>query len=142
MDKKHSSSGYLQKIDEYLERSPFKGFLHEVDSLFHKNNIPVNVYETDTEVIVEAELPGITKEQINIDIQESFIKLIVKNTPHSTPSKDTHIHHKERSIIGNERIIQMPENLKRNSAKASFKNGILEVIVQKQPYEQKIINIE
>lgn len=142
MDKKYSSSGYLQKIDEYLERSPFKGFLHEVDSLFHKNNILVNVYETDTEVIVEAELPGITKEQINIDIQESFIKLTIKDIPYSTPSKDTHIHHKERSIIGSERIIQMPENLKRTSAKASFKNGILEIVVQKQPYEQKIINIE
>src|SRR5689334_5581641 len=71
--------GYLQKIDDYFEKAPFKGFLQEMDSFFHKHNvfqsIPVDLYETATEVVVQAELPGVHKNQIMVDVQDTFIKI-------------------------------------------------------------------
>lgn len=142
LDKK-TTTGYLQKIDEYLERSPFKGFLNEVDSFFNKHHtFPVNLYETDNEVIIEAELPGLEKEQINIDIQESFIKISIQNMEESKQLTNTQFHRKERSNVQNERIIKMPEPIKKNNTKAYFKNGVLEIRAKKLPYEQRIIDIE
>lgn len=145
MDKKNSN-GYLQKIDEYLEQSPFKGFLHEVDSFFNKHSIfhtfPVNLYETDTEVILEAELPGIDKDLIKIDIQESSIKIIVDSNESKEASKDTHFHRRERSNIQTERIIKIPEPIKKSEAKAIFKNGILKIRAKKLPFEQRILDID
>lgn len=142
LDKK-INTGYLQKIDEYLERSPFKGFLHEVDSFFNKHHtFPINLYETDNEIIIEAELPGIEKEQIKIDIQETLIKVIIQSKDEIKHSTHTQIHHKERSLIHNEREIKLPEPIKKNDTKAYFKNGILEIRAKKSPYEQRIIGIE
>lgn len=142
MDNKNTT-GYLQKIDEYLERSPFKGFLHEVDSFFHKyNSFPVNLYETDTEFIIEAELPGIEKEQMKIDIQESFIKIMIDTKDTNLEKNKSHIHRHERTSLKNERVIKMPEPIKTNQTKAIFKNGILEIHAKKIPYEQRIIDID
>lgn len=142
MEKKNiTSNGYLQKIDDYLERSPFKGFLSEVDSFFLKNNIfqsfPVYLHETSNEVIIEAELPGIEKENIKIDIQESFIKIMITNEHTSKNIGNSHFHKNNK-----ERIIKMPELILKNNTKAFYKNGILEIHAKKQPYEQKIIEIE
>lgn len=145
MDKKNTN-GYLQKIDEYLEQSPFKGFLNEVDSFFHKHSIfhtfPVNLYETDTDIIIEAELPGFEKEQVKVDIQESFVKIIIDNQESQLKNKETYTHRKERPSIQNERIIKLPEPISKDKTKAFFKNGILEIQAKKMPYEQRIIDIE
>lgn len=134
---KKSTSSYLQKIDDYLERSPFKGFLQEVDTFFQKHPLfhsyPVNLYETDSEKIIEAELPGVSKERVNIDIQESFIKILINSETNTTSQ------HKE---FQPERLIKMPELIKTNNSKAYFNNGILNITVKKQPYEPKIIEVD
>ncbi len=152
MEKNHKEpsqkvKGYLQKIDDYFERSPFKGFLQEVDTLFHKHSIfhsfPVNMYETDKEIFVQAELPGIAKEQITIDVQDTFIRIAVdSDSTLETESTEHHFYRKERATGRSERVIKTPCELIKKQAKATFQNGILELSIPKKPYEKQIIDIQ
>lgn len=152
MEKDHKElpknvKGYLQKIDDYFEHSPVKGFIQDVDSFFQKRSIfhsfPVDMYETDKEIIVQAELPGVPKEKITIDIQDTFVKITVDNdSTLETKSSEQNIYRKERSTIHSERIIKAPCELIKKQAKASYKNGVLEIIVPKKPYEKQIIDIQ
>ncbi|MGP8322339.1 MAG: archaeal heat shock protein Hsp20 [Methanosarcinaceae archaeon] len=91
----------------------------------HKMNIGerkplVDVLETDDCVHVVAEMPGIEKEDIYLDATDSVVEL-----------KATH---GERKYFEH---IELPIKVNPNSAKATYKNGVLEVIFKRQITEKK-----
>jgi len=74
----------------------------------------VDVQETDKEVIVTAEIPGVEKEQINLDTTEKSLGIRV-DTEKRKYFKD----------------IDLPVPVRPDSAKAKYNNGVLEVILEK-----------
>ncbi len=80
----------------------------------------VDVLETDDNVHVVAEMPGIEKEDICLDATDSSVEL-----------KATH---GEREYFEH---IELPAKVDPNSAKATYKNGVLEVIFKRQETEKK-----
>ncbi|RIB02784.1 HSP20-like chaperone [Gigaspora rosea] len=80
---------------------------------------PLDVHEGDKEFVVNAELPGVTKEQINLDVRDGALYI----------SGNTHI--QERRYGAFSRTITLPRNVKTEGICAKFENGILEVKVPK-----------
>ncbi len=75
-------------MTSFLERSPF--------GYFSRATSPrVDVYQTDSDVIVKAEIPGISKEDLNVYVDENSIRLSGQSKK-DNEYKDEHIYRSER----------------------------------------------
>ncbi|CAG8750636.1 4939_t:CDS:2, partial [Dentiscutata erythropus] len=90
----------------------------------------LDVHESEKEFIVNAELPGVTKEQINLDVRENTL-LISGETKKDEKYKEGNTHIQERQYGNFTRAITLPRSVKTSDITAKFENGILEVKLPK-----------
>jgi len=110
-------------METFFERSPF-GF-------FSRATAPrVDVFETEKDVVVKAEIPGVSKEDLNVYVDENSIRLSGE-TKRDTEYKNEHIYRTERYYASFSRTIPLPVEVKSEQAKAEYKDGILTVTVPK-----------
>ncbi|MEJ2068311.1 MAG: Hsp20/alpha crystallin family protein, partial [Deltaproteobacteria bacterium] len=90
----------------------------------------VDIYETDESVILKAELPGMTKEDISIEINEN--NLVLKGERcFQKDIKEENYHRIERSYGTFSRSFTLPDTVDRDNVTANFKDGILEITIPK-----------
>ncbi|MBX6354061.1 MAG: Hsp20/alpha crystallin family protein [Thermoflavifilum sp.] len=109
---------------------------------FH--DIPrVDVRETPTEVIVTAELPGLErKEDVHISVHEGHLHLSGR-IERRTEAHDDHVHRVERFAGSFSRTVPLPAPVDENQARASYRNGVLEVRLPKKTHTQgRAIDVE
>lgn len=97
----------------------------------------VDVFESDSEVTVKAELPGIKKDDLSVDITEDSV------TISGEKKKEEKVEEKnyftlERSSGSFRRTVAFPAEVQSAKAKASFKNGVLEIIIPKKTEARKV----
>jgi HSP20 family protein len=86
----------------------------------------VEVLAKSGEFVVRAELPGLSKDDINVEVEEDAL-IIRGERKHEKEEKDEHFYRSERSYGSFSRVVPLPEGAKTDSVKASFKNGVLEI---------------
>ncbi len=91
---------------------------------------PVDIYETDLDVVVKAELPGVNKEDIDVTIKENSVHLKAERKE-EREDKTESIHRVERFYGRIERVIPLPAEVKPEEAKAEYKDGVLEIRIPK-----------
>ncbi|MCX7927704.1 MAG: Hsp20/alpha crystallin family protein [Candidatus Omnitrophica bacterium] len=90
----------------------------------------VNVRQTDKEVILEAEMVGLNKEDISIELQDD--ELIIKGKPKSCePPKGYTVIHRERCPYEYMRKFILGNMIDKEKIEAQYENGILKVTLQK-----------
>jgi len=90
----------------------------------------VSIRETEKELIVEADIPGVKEEDIEIEIEDG--KVVLKGErKFKSESKGQDYYHLESSYGSFSRIIGLPSYVDAGKAEAEIKNGILEVRVPK-----------
>ncbi|RIB02952.1 HSP20-like chaperone [Gigaspora rosea] len=102
---------------------------------------PLDVHESEKEYSVNAELPGVTKEQINLDVRENTL-IISGETKKDEKYKEGNTHIQERRYGSFTRTITLPRNVKTGDITAKFENGILEVKLPKDESAAKKISIQ
>ncbi|WAH38252.1 Hsp20/alpha crystallin family protein [Alicyclobacillus dauci] len=121
-------------------RRDFGSFPRVFDEWFDEHavsRVKVDVRETQSEVIVTAEIPGLEKkEDVNITVHDNHLHLSGK-IERTTESKDENIHRSERFYGQFSRTVPLPANVDETGAKASYKNGILEVRLRKSNNEHR-----
>ncbi len=90
----------------------------------------LDVYEEKDEIIVKAELPGMDKNEIEIEIADS--ELILKGEKKKEEKVEEKNYYRcERSHGAFRRSVELPRDVQADKIKATFKNGILEVRLPK-----------
>jgi len=88
----------------------------------------VELRETENEIGVTAELPGLDEKDIEITIEEGALTLSgEKRSEHDDKDR----HYSERSYGRFERRIGLPQGIDRDKVSATFKNGVLTVNLPK-----------
>ncbi len=133
-------------FDEVFERTPFfrREPLLETTEEFRRVWTPAcDIYETDKEVVVKANLPGVSKDNVEVIVTEDSIT-IKGQAKEETEVKEKNYYRRELSYGAFERVIPLPIAVKSDEAKATFKDGILEIRAPKQEVSPKgrKINIE
>ena len=101
-----------------------------------------DIWETDDNVIAKLELPGIEKEDIDINVTEDSLEVKVEKEKEEKEEKPG-FYRKERSYKGFYRCFSLPQNLESERAEAIYKNGVLEIKIPKSGDEkQKTKKIE
>jgi HSP20 family protein len=96
----------------------------------------IDVFEEDNTVVVKTELPGMKKEDINVELSDGILK-ITGEKKHEEKVEKKNYYRSERSSGYFERRISLPAEAQIDKAKASFKDGLLEIKVPKSEEAKK-----
>lgn len=91
---------------------------------------PVNIWLGENSVVVTAELPGVTREEVNLSLQDDVLTLAGKREPR-THQEDVSWQRRERAYGTFSRAIQLPFRVDPETVQARFNNGILEIELQR-----------
>jgi len=86
----------------------------------------VDVYEEKDDVVIKAEIPGLSKEDINVQVTDSTL-MIKGEKKRDEEIKEDDYYRCERTFGSFTRAVALPSDVKADQVKASFKNGVLEV---------------
>ena len=93
----------------------------------------VDLIDQGSEFIVRAELPGVSKEDVDLTVTSDGIEIRAK-TDRSREEKEKDYYYSERTYQALHRVLSFPEEVKADLASATLKDGVLEVRVpKKQP---------
>ncbi len=92
----------------------------------------IDVSETDSELKVEAELPGVDEKDVEVSVVDNVLTIRgEKKEEREEKKKDYHL--VERSYGSFARSITLPFAVEPDQAKATFKNGVLTITLPKPP---------
>jgi HSP20 family protein len=91
----------------------------------------VDIYETDNEIVVKAELPEVKKEDVYVSIDNNLLT-IRGERKFSEDTKKENYHRVERSYGEFTRSFTLPSFIDANKVNAEFKDGVLRVTLAKR----------
>ncbi len=111
----------LEELEEVIEQLP------------HARNwdLPVDVSEDSTAVIIEMNIPGVVPDEIDVEVADNYV-VISGAREEEQEKKEKHYHHREIVRGAFERTIPLPAKVIADDALAEFKNGVLKVILPKE----------
>lgn len=107
------------------------------------NSLHLDVCETENEIIVVSDLPGVSKEEVSVkllDPETLLIKTEKQEAEDTTGDAGTY-HIRERRIGSMQRTIHLPAAVAKDGATATFKNGVMEVVLPKLKKEEVGVDI-
>jgi HSP20 family protein len=88
---------------------------------------PVDIYQTgDQELVLKAELPDLSREEIDITV-ENFVLTLKGEKKLASEVKEEQFHHIERSYGSFSRSFSLPRTVDASKVSADYKNGVLTV---------------
>jgi len=117
--------------------SPWSGLETEIDRLFTsalgelanppvtRARFPVDLYEDKDNLYLRAELPGVARADINVEMVEDYLTL---SGSRKTPAAEG----SEEEAFSFARSISIPESVQSEKVTAAFENGVLLVTLPKR----------
>ncbi len=96
----------------------------------------VDVKEEKDKVVITADLPGMDKKDIVVEVAENYMHILARKKSEVKIERKGFFQ-KERSFRGYERIIPLPCSVKAEEAKAEYKNGVLKIEIPKKEAKAK-----
>jgi len=144
--------------DELFSMSPFtlmRRFTEDMDRMFSGTGgtggretglwaPPIDVRESGGNLVVSAELPGLNKEDVKVEVHEDAL-VIQGERKREWEQERGGVRRSERTYGSFYREIPLPDGAKTDQAKAQFNNGVLEVTIpipESQQRKPKQITIE
>jgi HSP20 family protein len=94
----------------------------------------VNVAETADELVFTAELPGMTQDQVSIELEQNVLTISGEKTEERTEGDEERKYHLwERTYGSFRRAFTLPRPVNADDAAARFENGVLEIRLPKAP---------
>ena len=94
----------------------------------------VNVAETNEELILTAELPGMKEDQISLELENNVLTISGEKAEERTEGEEERRYHLwERRYGSFQRSFTLPRTVKADEIRAVFENGVLEVHLPKVP---------
>lgn len=113
--------------------SPWAGLENEIDRLFNSalsdfagpaaTQFPVDLYEDKDNAYVRAELPGISREDIQVELVDGYLNLSATRKTKDTTGEQSY---------KLERSISVPDTVQADKVAAAYENGVLTVTLPKR----------
>jgi HSP20 family protein len=106
----------------------FNPVLNSANSEFRDWNPKVDIYEEKDTIVVKADLPGIDKKDITIDVKGRTLTLKGERKVDNEIKEESY-HRKESAYGKFERAFTLPGEVDPNKIKADYKDGILKITI-------------
>lgn len=98
--------------------------------LFNLNPLRTDIRETDSEYLVEAEIPGAEKQDIKVSVHDGVLAIRAERNTDVKEERNGYIR-RERSAGTVERRFALAEDADEEHIEARYENGILRVVIPK-----------
>lgn len=112
----------------------------ELPELFEQSDLParqemaqvpyVDVMDRDTEVIITADMPGVDKSDIQINVRGNVVEISAEKKTKNEEHEEGYLR-RERGYNRFYRAIRLPTQVDESKAHATFNNGVLEIALPK-----------
>ncbi|MDD5114790.1 MAG: Hsp20/alpha crystallin family protein [Methylobacter sp.] len=129
-------------FDDFLSRRWPRLLDRNVPAGLEKGFPKVDILDHDKEIEVQAALPGVKKDDLDVTINNQTITIRASSKEEKKEEKGKYFH---REITRGEfqRVLPLPENVDGDNAKATFTDGILKVIIPKtEKTKRKTIEVK
>lgn len=124
----------FKDIEELFDRlnAGFGELGRELETEFGTSSVLVDVAETDDQVVVTADLPGFSKEDIEVSVKGRQLRVAAQHTDESTSGDDATYHRRERTQRQVSRTVSLPADVEEDGATATYENGVLTVTLPRR----------
>src|SRR5262245_27208662 len=91
----------------------------------------VDIFETEGEIVVKAELPGMERKDITLNLERNVLTLKGERR-FEKETKDENYHRIERSYGGFSRTFSIPATVAEEKIHAEYKEGVLKIVLPKK----------
>ncbi len=95
----------------------------------------VDIYREDEKIVIKAEIPGVDKDKVHVDVKDGVLTLTGERT-YENEVKEENYHRRERAFGRFARSFALPEGLDPEKIDADYKDGVLKIEIPK-PEEKK-----
>ncbi len=121
----------MQREINRMFDSFFRGGLPDDEAFVASDWIPaVDISEHDTEYLVKLELPGVSKDDVKITMQNNILTVRGEKRKEKE-SKGSNYHRVERSYGAFQRNFTLPSTVRADRIDASYSDGILTIVLPK-----------
>jgi HSP20 family protein len=99
------------------------------------SQMKVDIKENEKDYVIEAEMPGVNKDEINIEMRDDRLTIAVQKNEDSEEERDNYIR-KERRTSSMSRSFYVAD-VKPEEIKAKFENGVLSITLPKSEGQKK-----
>ena len=129
----------VEKLQNRINRMFEDSFGHTRDP-DHETSLcawrpPVDIYETENGIVLAAELPGVGKENISVEVKDNILTLKGERTANQN-ILEKNLYRQERCYGTFQRSFTLQQNIQPKLIKANFKDGVLEIEIPKPEEEQ------
>lgn len=125
-------NGLTRSSDFFTLRNVFDDFFNDsfMPAYFNSvNQMKADIKETEKEYIIEAEIPGVKKEDIKLELKDDTLTIAVEHNEEVKEERENYIR-KERKFGSFARSFYV-ENVNHEGVAAKYDNGILSVTIPK-----------
>lgn len=120
------NSDFDRVFDNFF--TPFSGLRRKIDP--EKWTPKVDVYDDKDNIILKAELPGIDKKDIDVDVDDGVLTIKGSRSSEETVEKEKYFR-QERCYGTFERSFTLPDDTNPELISADYKDGVLKVTIVK-----------
>jgi HSP20 family protein len=102
------------------------------DSLPSPAQIKLDVKETERAYTVQAEVPGVSKDEIQISLDGNVVTLRAEVKQQDSQVKDEKVLRSERYFGSVSRSFQLPQDIDQSESRAKYDNGVLTLTLLKK----------
>jgi HSP20 family protein len=96
----------------------------------------VEIFHRNTELVVRADLPGLNRDEVKVDVTDNEVTIEGERQRQHEEEREG-VYRSERSYGKFYRVIPLPEGVIADQAKATFKNGVLEITMPAAPEQAR-----
>ncbi|WP_047982207.1 Hsp20/alpha crystallin family protein [Ornithinibacillus contaminans] len=129
---------FMKQMDSFFHHS-FK----QMNEQFHLNPFWVDVKENNTHFIIEADIAGYDRDQVQIEVIGNRLRIgLEENEIIDEKNTETNYRHRKQFFNRKERFITLPFEIPKQETKASYRQNTLYITIPKQNSTRSFIEIE
>jgi HSP20 family molecular chaperone IbpA len=99
----------------------------------HTRSIPITVWDDSEHVSIEADLPGLQPDHVDVRIEDDSLKIVAERP---APERAGQAQHDERAFGRFERVLGLGKHIDRSKVDAQLRDGVLSITLHKRPEAQ------
>jgi HSP20 family protein len=120
-----------ERMNRVFEDAAVRGWKDHEPSATTSWSPAVDIYETDSEIMVQAELPGVDRKDIALQLENNVLTLKGDRRFEKETNQDNY-HRIERSYGGFSRVFTIPTIVDEDKIRADYRDGILKIALPKK----------
>ncbi|KAL1822326.1 hypothetical protein ACET3Z_009104 [Daucus carota] len=101
---------------------------------------PWDIQQTENEIRMRFDMPGLSKEDVNVTIEDDDV-LVIKGNYKKEESGDGDGSWRNQSYSSYNSRLQLPQDCEKDKIKAELNNGVLLITIPKAKVERKVVNV-